>query len=183
MLGDHHMGSKLTFFEGSAHIPLIIRPPAAPWPVPDEWGTCCDRLACLADLMPTCLRIAGLDAPEDVDGVDLMGELRSPSRSGRVLVGDCQHQFFAVIDGPWKYHWSASGGVEMLFDVETDPQETVALQDEQQHKPRLITMRDALVQHLCAKGSRLAKGGGLQPLPGIASSRAVSRYPGLPGRP
>lgn len=28
MLGDHHMGAKMTFFEGAAHVPMIIKPPA-----------------------------------------------------------------------------------------------------------------------------------------------------------
>lgn len=30
MLGDHHMSQKNLFFEGSAHVPLLIMPPQRP---------------------------------------------------------------------------------------------------------------------------------------------------------
>jgi len=31
MMGDHRMGAKSMFFEGSAHVPLLIRPPSGAW--------------------------------------------------------------------------------------------------------------------------------------------------------
>ena len=58
MLGDHHMGAKTVFLEGSAHIPMLIRGPERL--IPRELtGLQSDELVCLADLMPTFLSAAG----------------------------------------------------------------------------------------------------------------------------
>ena len=62
MMGDHGLTAKSVFFEGSAHIPMIIRPPAAPWNAAKLQGTRCDSLVTLADVMPTVLNIAGIGA-------------------------------------------------------------------------------------------------------------------------
>ena len=31
MLGDHHLGAKSVYFEGSSHVPLLVRPPSPQW--------------------------------------------------------------------------------------------------------------------------------------------------------
>ena len=93
MLDDHHLGSKLVHFEGSAHIPMIVRPPAPAWPVPETAGTQCDRLVSLADIMPTCLSIAGIAAPEDLDGQSLIDIAKAPDTQNRLHIGNCSDQY------------------------------------------------------------------------------------------
>ncbi len=71
-LGDHHMGAKSSFMEGSAHIPMVVRPPAAAWDPKPLAGRRVDTLVTLADVMPTILRLAELtdDAVEHVESAD-----------------------------------------------------------------------------------------------------------------
>ena len=59
MLGDHHMSQKNLFFEGSAHVPLLIMPPqgrSLPQNISVEAPTD------LVDLYPTILAMAGLSS-------------------------------------------------------------------------------------------------------------------------
>ena len=65
MLGDHHMSQKNLFFEGSAHVPLLIMPPqgrSLPQNISVEAPTD------LVDLYPTILAMAGLSSPVSVSG-------------------------------------------------------------------------------------------------------------------
>lgn len=56
--GDHHMGAKSVFLEGSAHIPLLIRPPFSSWEKNALSGKKSSTLVSLADILPTVLNIA-----------------------------------------------------------------------------------------------------------------------------
>jgi len=129
--------------------------------------------------MPTCLAAAGTDVPGDVDGTDLLAVTRLSADDKRVFVGDCRHRFFCVVDGRWKYHWTALGGAELLFDRENDPCEQNDLHGDSAHGPQLETLRAQLVAHLAAKGSDLVKDGVLQSRSSPRSRRDVSRYPGF----
>jgi arylsulfatase len=64
MLGDHHMGAKSVFLEGSAHIPLLIRTPFSSWEKNSFSGKKSDTLVNLVDILPTVLNIAGIKAAE-----------------------------------------------------------------------------------------------------------------------
>ncbi len=121
MLGDHWMGAKGIFLEGSAHVPLIIRPPAPDWQGHPLQGQSCDALTSLADILPTCLAIAGIRAPEDPpsDGLDLLKVLAG-EKERKVLCGACVDNY-AVIENRYKYHFAARGPAELLFDLAEDP--------------------------------------------------------------
>lgn len=114
-LGDHWIGSKDTFLEGSTHVPLLVRPPDS-WSASKQRGIDEDRLACLADLLPTVLGIAGIEPPE-ADGLDLFGDR---TRGG--LHGACG-DLFAWIEPTVKYHFALRGHDELLFDTAPDPYE------------------------------------------------------------
>ncbi len=173
LLGDHGLGSKLIHLEGSAHIPMIIRPPATAWPVPEEWGTQCDQLVSLADVLPTCLARAGVPIPEDVDGVDLVALSRSENAEERVHIGDCMHRHFCVLRGHQKLVTCAEGGHHYLFDLEKDPYEQHPLASGEEE------LLSILVQHLEAQGSPLVQNGQFQPLPESSDKQSSSRYPGF----
>lgn len=122
MLGDHHMGAKSIFLEGSAHIPLLVRPPTG-WDVGVAPATRCDSLVCLADLLPTCLGMAGVTPPADLplDGSDLLAVARGETKRDR-LIGAYRENVM-LLENDWKYTFTSLGGGELLFNLAIDPSE------------------------------------------------------------
>jgi len=120
MLGDHHMGAKSTFFEGSCHVPLLVRPPRA---AGDFAETTCDSITTHADLMTTFLTAAGVPLPDDLPktSLDLVAACRGDVRRD-TFFGAFQGQF-GIIENEWKYLFSEVGGCELLFNLKKDPQE------------------------------------------------------------
>lgn len=116
MLGDHHMSQKNLFFEGSAHVPLLIMPPIGrniPHNLVEE------NLADLADIYPTILNMAGISVPTDVKGKNLL----EPLSSDRVFFGNSLHRNFCVMENKIKLVYSATGNHTLLFDLSCDPME------------------------------------------------------------
>ena len=122
MLGDHHMGAKSVFFEGSAHVPLLVRMPGEVDDDPRR-GIRCGKLACLADVLPTCLGFAGVEKPAglEIDGLDLL-DLAGAGAGRSALFGECEH-YHMILDGRYKYTFTSVGPGELLFDLEKDPLE------------------------------------------------------------
>ena len=69
MMGDHDMWRKGYPYEGSAHVPLILRGPAGGRVAR---GVVDERIAELRDVMPTLLDCAGLPIPAGLDGRSLL---------------------------------------------------------------------------------------------------------------
>ena len=119
-------------YEGGLREPLLIR-----WPSVTRAGSVCETPVVLTDLVPTILAAAGIDAATTVgplDGVSLVGLLRGEQLPPRQL---CWHfpnytnqgsrPASAIRDGEWKLvEQLENGGVE-LFDLASDPSETMNL--------------------------------------------------------
>ncbi len=74
-LGDHHLMSKLGYFDESYHVPLIIRDPR---PEADaSRGQRIDAFTESVDLMPTMLDWLGLEIPSQCDGFSLKPALET----------------------------------------------------------------------------------------------------------
>ena len=147
MMGDHHMGAKMNFFEGSAHIPMLVRGPREL--IPEALcGTTCDGLANPADVYTTAMAAAGVEIPErwPVDGLDLLAMARGEAERPR-LHGQCMNSH-AVLEGHYKYMFHEAGGTEMLFDLDTDPMERNELIRAGGHADVLERMRGRLVERL-----------------------------------
>ncbi len=118
MLGDFGLYAKRLFYEPSANVPMIlVGRPGDPRLRP---GTVDDRLACLEDVMPTLLDLAGLEPPPTCDGRSLLGPRRA------TLYGDCLENRAAtrmLHDGRTKLVWYPAGNRVQLFDLEHDPTE------------------------------------------------------------
>ena len=127
MLGDHHMGGKHTFYEGSCHVPMLLVPPCAHNPGYDKdithtlAGTSCNSVASMADILPTCLQLAGATPPDNLDGLSLL-DIASGSSPRDTLYGNFDN-IYMVLEGKWKYHLTTCGGGEQLFNLADDPQE------------------------------------------------------------
>ena len=184
MLGDHHLGAKTVFLEGSAHVPMLIRGPAH-LVSPDMAGTQSDALVCLADLLPTFLNAAGVPASAQPpgDGFDLIDVLHQRRSPRCAFVGAYSHQFCLIRD-QYKYIYASAGGGELLFNLTDDPLEQrnlAGLRDCADLKARL---RSALADALAKSGNPCGAGGELQvikPAPKPQDMRRL-RWPGLHSR-
>ncbi len=166
-LGDHHAGSKVFFHEPSAHIPFVLR-------MPKSWdnrchGTTVHALVTLADILPTLIRAAGGTPPDEVDGQDLIALVRgeSPPRPFLEATAMRGHQpaYFAITDGRWKYIWYPEGGIEQLFDLETDPQELHDLAGLPQYDAERQRLREEMSRRHRERGSQFMEEGKLVSFP------------------
>ena len=149
MLGDHHLGGKCVPFEGSARVPLIVRPAASPRQLHPLRGSTSDALVCLADIMPTLLNLAGAPVPDGLDGLDLMAAQTDTARRER-LFGSCGGYLHYLKEGTLKYCRETLDGRELLFDLATDPHEE---RDLSASHPALSRLRRLLEEHLQALGT------------------------------
>lgn len=132
MLGDHFMSQKNLFFEGSAHVPLIIVPPLRRF---RDTNRRVDVTAEIADIYPTILAMAGIEAPDFVQGKNLLEETGE-----RVFYGNSLNRNFCVMEDRWKLVYCTAGDHRLLFDLNTDPME----QHDLYNNPECAEKRDRL---------------------------------------
>jgi arylsulfatase A-like enzyme len=152
LLGDHDAGGKCYFYEGSAHVPFILRAPRS-WG-PRGHGLQCSAPVTLADVLPTLVDAAGGRAPATADGVSLLPLLEEgaePPRKYVVGVGGANVRQVAITDGRWKYLWFPQGGREQLFDLAADPYEQTDQADSAPMEGDRL--RRALIEELVRRGS------------------------------
>jgi arylsulfatase A-like enzyme len=116
------LGHSATLYQEVLHVPLILRLPPALRP---EAEVDTDRLASLEDVVPTLLKLVGLEPGSRVTGVDLLADgardaivLHSPDSLLGILTRGSK-----LIEGP--------DGRRELYDLANDPAETrnLALED------------------------------------------------------
>jgi iduronate 2-sulfatase len=142
-LGEHHCWQKLSLFEDSTRVPLIISAPG----FESSAGRKSDALVELIDLYPTIAELAGLaeQQPDNLQGASLRELLEDPSRqSGKDVAYTVTHQRGESIRTPrWRYNrWGKAG--EELYDHQTDANEHTNLAGEPQHADTLKQMRELL---------------------------------------
>lgn len=163
MLGDHHLWRKTYAYEGSAHIPMIIKLPKS---MDDE-----QRLkevaepVTLQDIMPTILDTLGLEIPETVDGKSLLNVIKGKETNWRQYVhGEhctCyseEQEMQYLTDGVYKYIWLPRLGTEQLFYIEDDKSEENDLAQDEAYQDVLLTWRKRLVNILEKRNCGLTQG-------------------------
>ncbi len=162
MLGDHFMWRKTYGYEGSAHIPLIIKPPKT---MAENIVSRSDVPATLYDIMPTVLEMLGLRIPSSADGVSLMPALygenipkREYIHGEHCLCYSAQQECQYVTDGKVKYIYLPGSDSEQLFDLEKDPHETADLSDDGNYSDTLEKWRSRLVSILDSRGKGYTDG-------------------------
>jgi choline-sulfatase len=131
MLGERGAWYKMSFFEGAARVPLIVRAPAlfAPGRVPAAVST--------MDLLPT---LVGLAHDGDLSGIagPLDGRSLLPHLSGTTGHDEVAAEYLAegaiapivmIRRGPHKFIHSPADP-DQLFDLASDPHERVNLADD-----------------------------------------------------
>lgn len=147
-LGEHGLWQKMSIFEESARVPLLIvapgvKPGVAPAPVSQ------------VDLFPTLASLCGVKPPANLQGQDLSPLLRDPSQPGRnwaltqvsrgggqgkaavtTNVG-AEGRFFygySLRTPRWRYtEWDEGKRGRELYDHESDPRELTNLADNPAH--------------------------------------------------
>ncbi len=167
MLGDHNLWRKSYAYEGSAHIPMLLR-----WPTQfghdERRGQQMDQPVELRDVLPTFLDAAAAKFPEGIDGRSLLDLVRGQTRNWREAI-DLEHDvcysvdnhWNAMTDGRWKYIFHAYDGHEQLFHLEEDPGELHDLAGDPGYQTVLREWRDRLVEHLSERGEPFVKNGRL----------------------
>ncbi len=119
-LGSHGLLGKQNLYEHSMRVPLIVAGPGIPP------GQSTHAFTYLYDLYPTLCELAGIPAPEGLEGFDL-----APLWSGRPSsVRDSvflpyQDLMRAVRDQRWKLICYPPVHHRQLFDLQNDPDETL----------------------------------------------------------
>lgn len=127
MLGERDLWYKMSWFENSARVPMIIHHPAkfSPKRVNESVST--------MDLLPTFVDLAGGDASAilPIDGVSLYDYLVSDNPGKDEVFGEYMGEgtvtpVYMIRRGQWKYTTSLVDPPQ-LFDLVNDPKELVNL--------------------------------------------------------
>ena len=143
MLGERGLWFKMTFFEGSARVPLMI---AAPGTAPGLVTTPVSTM----DVTPTICDLAGIDIDEIAPWTD--GETLVPSLNGAKRATPVRIEYAAegsnaplvcLRHDRWKYvHCELDP--PMLFDLENDPRELKNLATEPDYQSTAATFAEAV---------------------------------------
>ena len=120
MLGNHGVFGIGDFFDDSAKIHMMLVPPPGYSDVGFRRRD--DRLAVLADEMPTLLEMCDIPVPSSVEGLSLIGDERRDFVYGGFMEDDRAERM--VHDGRYKLIYYPVGNRVQLFDLELDPNET-----------------------------------------------------------
>ena len=140
MLGERGLWFKMSFFEGSARVPLMISAPSM------EAGLVSDPVSTI-DLCPTLCDLAGVSMDEVMPWTD--GETLMPLGNGAVRQSPVAMEYAAegsysplvgLREGKWKYT-NCALDPEQLFDLDADPQELTNLYEDPTHASTLEAFR------------------------------------------
>jgi arylsulfatase A-like enzyme len=143
-LYDHGLWQKMSLFEKSARVPLIIVPPRCA-----HAGKKSKSLAELVDLYPTLADWCGLATPEYLDGVSLKPILADPTKSVKsVAVTQVRRGTFdgySLRTDQFRYiSWDDGAKGEQLFDMLADPLETTNLAGDPKYAQAISSFREQL---------------------------------------
>ncbi len=140
-LGEHGTWAKRTPFEVSLHSPLIVN-----FPGQAPTGVKTDALVELVDIYPTLCDLCQLPTPPQLEGISMVPVLRQPTRPWKTAA-------FSRIDGKHsmrteQYRYTEYGykGVygRVLYDYETDPDETVNIANLPENRKLVARLREQL---------------------------------------
>ncbi|HKI32795.1 MAG TPA: sulfatase-like hydrolase/transferase [Gemmataceae bacterium] len=147
-LGEHGLWQKMSLFEESARVPLLIVAPGI-----KATGQACGRPAELLDMYPTLADLCGLPPPGMVHGTSLRPQLDDPAAPGKkaaytqVRRGGGKDQFLgrSLRTEQFRYtEWDGGKrGVE-LYDHQEDPHEHRNLADDPNQAERVKELKELL---------------------------------------
>ncbi len=163
LMGDHFMLGKGGFFDGSYHIPLVVRDPRRK----AAHGRIVERFTEAVDIMPTLLEAMGLPVGAHLDGRSLAPFLDGAVPAAWRDAAHWEHDFRSVATGRAEQHFGLDstqlnlavvrterhkyvhfgGGLPpVLFDLAQDPLETRNLVDDSAYLRVRIEMAERLLE-------------------------------------
>lgn len=137
MLGEHGIWEKQKFYEASARVPLIVR-----WPTRFAGGRTVTENVSLCDLFATLCDLAGLPIPPGLDSRSLAPLLAG---DGAGWDDETVSQFgphnLMIKRGHLKYQYYGEEMPEVLFDLQTDPNETADCITDPAHAAEIAQFR------------------------------------------
>ena len=141
-LGHHGLWQKMSLFEQSTRVPLIIAGPGV-----SEGGKTCGRPAELVDLFPTLAELCGVTPPTTLSGLSLAPQLKDVTAAGRTVAFSMARNGRSIRSERWRYtEWKGGAeGVE-LYDHDTDPGELKNLAGDPAHQATVTELKALLAQ-------------------------------------
>lgn len=140
LLSDHCLCRKSRPYQGSIHIPMIIKGAG-------RAHTVSGNLVELMDILPTVLDIAGAKVPDCVDGTSMLAEDNHRAYiHGEHTAGALSSQF--IVTKTDKFCWYSQTGEEQYFDLKTDPCETHNAVQDERYQERIAELRQLLIREL-----------------------------------
>lgn len=149
-MGEHGLWQKMSLFEESARVPLLIVAPKA-----SVTGGVAKSPVSQVDLFPTLVELCGVPAPDNLQGQSLVPMLKDPNQAGRgwaltqVMRGGGPNRASVTTNvtanGPrffgyslrvprWRYtEWDEGRQGRELYDHDVDPHELKNLADDPAH--------------------------------------------------
>ena len=135
--------SKRSPYEGGVRTPIMFR-----WPGRIEPRLDGEHLASSLDLLPSILAACGIDAPQNLPGVNLLANQGKNGATHERLFGEifshdvadidrpaASLQFRWCVDNEWKLIVPHGGGAPELYSIRTDPSEKENVADQ---KPEIV---------------------------------------------
>lgn len=139
LAGEHGLWYKNSFYEASARIPHIWSYPAR---LPRSRKVAAPVMN--MDIFPTLCDLCGIAKPSTLEGASLLPLMEgSESGANRYALSENFRGGWAgrmIRAGKWKYCYH-HGDVEQLFDLESDPGETVNLASRPEHNARKADLK------------------------------------------
>ncbi len=132
-LGEHGLWKKLSLFDESARVPLVMAVPGM-----KAQGQGCPRLVELVDVYPTLVELCGLPPPQHLQGKSLQPLLGNPQQAWKAAAfTQVRHGKItgrSIRTERWRYtEWDEGKQGAELYDHDNDPQEYTNLATDSKH--------------------------------------------------